>query len=152
MEPLIHLDYFLDKALLLKEADKAKISAAGYTDSRYPNLRLDNWLIGRYNSQDIQKIINDFDVEGRPRFYWLKPYAVIPTHVDNETKCSINIILTDEAAPVTINNKDYNYNTALLNTTLPHSVKNNQHERIMLKISIFNETFEELAARIKFKR
>lgn len=151
MEPLIHLNYSVDKARLLEEALHAKANAVGYTDPRYPGEQHDGWLIGHHMSEYVQQIMNDLEVDGKPRFYWLMPNETIPKHVDNGTKCSINIVLTDYAAPITIEDKDYEYSTVLLNTQIPHSVTNNNHERIMLKISIFDETYEQLAKRIKYK-
>jgi hypothetical protein len=151
MEPLIHLSYKVDKQKLLQEAEKVKSSAQGYTDSRYPDMKLDGWLICRHTSEYIEQIMKDLEVEGRPRFYWLMPNEIIPEHVDNGTLCSINFVLTENASPITFNDTDYCYETILLNTTLPHSVHNNEYERIMLKISIFNETYEDLAKRIKYK-
>jgi hypothetical protein len=96
--------------------------------------------------------MNDFGVEGKPRYYWMKPHAIIPEHVDNGTQCSLNFVLTENASPITIGGIDYYYDSILLNTTIPHSVTNNSSERIMLKISIFNESYEELAKRIKYKK
>jgi hypothetical protein len=151
MEPLIHLNYKVDKKALLAEALANQNNAVAYTDNRYPDMKLDDWLIGHYNSQSIVKIMNDLEVTGKPRFYYLQPNAIIPEHKDNGTKCSINIILTEHAAPITFGDKDYYYDTILLNTTLPHSVTNNEHERIMLKISIFDESYESVAARIKYR-
>ena len=147
-EPLIHLNYQVDKQLLLKQAEEVKSQAKGYTDSRYPGLCIDDWLIAYHTSDYIESIMRDFDVEGKPRFFWLKPHAVIPEHVDNGTLCSLNFILTDNASPITFGNKDYFYESILLNTTLPHSVRNNEYERIMFKISIFNKTFEQVASKI----
>lgn len=151
MEPLIHLNYNIDTDQLLNEASVAQQNAKAHTDSRYPDIVFDEWLIGHHTSPYIEKIMADLEIDGRPRFYWLKPHAVIPEHVDNGTQCSINIVLTDNAAPIIFGDKEYVYRTVLLNTTVPHSVKNNEHERIMLKISIFDETYEQLAKRIKFK-
>jgi hypothetical protein len=74
---------------------------------------------------------------------------VIPEHVDNGTLCGLNFILTDNASPITFGDKDYLYEAALVDTTVPHSVKNNNHERVMFKISIFNKRFEEVAEQIK---
>ena len=151
MSPLLHLDYQVDKKQLLDEAANCKFKARSYTDPRYPGQQLDEWLIGHHTSEYVDQIIQDFEIEAKPRFYWLMPHAVIPEHTDNGTLCSINIVLTDHAAPITINDQEYFYQTALLNTTVPHSVVNNENERIMLKLSVFNETFEQLAARIKYK-
>jgi hypothetical protein len=150
-EPLVHLNYPIDLNRILESAARAKIESKPYTDSRYPELLLDQWHIGKYTDEYIESIISDFEVEGRPRFYWLEPYATIPEHVDNETQCSINLIITDDPAPITINGTDFVYRQALLDTTVPHSVVNSDKQRIMLKISIFNETFDQLSQRIKYK-
>lgn len=149
MGPIIHLNYHVDKQRLLEEAANTKKDAVGYTDSRYPDLKLDDWLINHHESDYTNQIKKDFGIEGKPRFYWLQPYAVIPEHVDNGTLCGLNFILTDHASPITFGNRDYFYEAVLVDTTIPHSVKNNEHERIMLKISIFNETFEQVAEKIK---
>lgn len=149
MTPILHLNYKIDKDLLLQEASSVKYNATGYTDSRYPDLKMNDWLVGHYSSDYTKKIMKDLGIEGKPRFYWLQPYAVIPEHIDNETLCGINFILTDQASPITFGNIDYYYESILIDTTLPHSVKNNEHERIMLKISIFNESFIQVASKIK---
>jgi hypothetical protein len=149
--PLTLLDYPLDTVALLQSAVNAKLCAEPYTDSRYPGQRKEDWYIGRYTDEHIDKIMRDFEVDGSPRFYWLEPFADIPQHVDNGTQCSINLIITENPAPITVEGIDYTYQQALLNTTLPHSVTNGDTERIMLKISIFDETYESLSARIKYK-
>lgn len=148
MEPVLHLNYQIDREKLLIDANKVKHLAAGYSDSRYPDLKLDDWLVCHYSSEYADRIMADFGVIGRPRFYWLRPYAVIPEHVDNGTLCGLNFILTDHASPITFGDKDYHYQSILVNTTLPHSVTNNEYERVMFKISIFDETFEQVAQKI----
>jgi hypothetical protein len=149
MGPILHLNYKIDKPRLLNEALSVKHNATGYTDSRYPDLKMNDWLVGYHSSEYVEKIMNDFGVTGKPRFYWLQPHAVIPEHIDNGTLCGLNFILTDHASPITFSGVDYFYEAILVDTTKPHSVKNNDHERIMFKISIFNETFEQVADRIK---
>lgn len=149
MRPILHLNYKIDKQRLLDEAAITKHTAVGYTDSRYPDLKMHDWLVGHHTSNYVKKIMLDFEVVGKPRFYWLKPYAVIPEHVDNGTLCGLNFILTDQASPISFGDHRYFYESILVNTTLPHSVVNNEHERIMFKISIFDETFEQVADRIK---
>jgi len=150
-EYLTLLNYPLDTRVLLESAAIAKLQSEPYKDSRYPELRLDRWHIGHYTDEHIERVMADFEVEGRPRFYWLEPFAEIPEHVDNGTQCSINLILTDTPAPITIEDIEYVYQQALLNTTVPHAVFNGPNERIMLKISIFDETYEQLVTRIKYK-
>lgn len=149
MVPLFHINYKVDKTKLLAEALIVKKSAKGYTDSRYPDLKINDWLIGHSQSAYSYEVMRDLNVEGRPRFYWLRPNAVIPEHVDNGTLCGINFILTNGASPISFSDRDYYYEAALIDTTVPHRVKNNENERIMFKISIFNETFEQVAEKIK---
>jgi hypothetical protein len=149
MNPVLHLNYKIDKQRLLDEAASIKHAAVGYTDSRYPNLSMDDWLVSHHTSEYVNKIMSDFKVIGKPRFYWLQPNAVIPEHVDNGTLCGLNFILTNQASPISFGEQHYFYESILVNTTLPHSVINNEHERIMFKISIFDETFEQVADRIK---
>jgi hypothetical protein len=149
MKPLIHLNYTVDKQRLLYEADLIKNTAVAYTDSRYPELQLNDWLIGHCSTPYIDKIMEDFDIKGKPRFYYLQPHAVIPEHVDNGTLCSLNFVLTENASPIMFGDAEYFYEAVLLDTTVPHKVINNQHERIMLKISIFDYTFQEVYSKIK---
>jgi hypothetical protein len=149
MESILHLNYKIDKEILLAESVDARKNAIPYTDSRYPNLKLNDWLVSYHTSDYVESVMKDFGISGKPRFYWLQPYAVIPEHVDNGTLCGLNFILTDNASPITFGDKDYLYEAALVDTTVPHSVKNNNHERVMFKISIFNKRFEEVAEQIK---
>lgn len=151
MSPIILLNYPLDKTLLIREAEIFKELAESYTDPRYPGKELDNWLIYRHSSDYSKKIMDDFEIEGKARFYWLSANTVLPEHVDNNTTCSINFVLSDDAAPVNIQGKDYFYKQALLNTTIPHSVRNGNAERILFKISIFDKSFKDIASRIKYK-
>lgn len=151
--PLIHLDYTLDFDALIREAQNAKKNAKAYGDDpRIPGESLDNWLISRHTCEYIEQIMRDFEVNGRPRFYWLEPNAFLLKHTDHNTTCSINFVLSDDIAPVTIEDQDYYYTQALLNTTKMHSVQNGPKERLILKISIFDESFDSLAERIKYKK
>lgn len=150
MLPLVHLNYPLNVELLLQQASEARLLSKPYTDNRYPDLKLDDWHIGHYSSEYIEQIMSDFGVVGKPRFYWLEPFAEIPEHVDNGTLCSLNFILSPDPAPIVIEGIEYTYRYVLLNTAVRHSVSNGPTERVMLKISIFNETFEDLAKRIPY--
>jgi len=152
MQPLLHLKYELKKDLILKETEKAKQLAKYHTDSRYPLRVFTEWKVSMYNGEYIKEIMKDFDVIGTPRFYWLKPNAIISTHTDNTTKCSLNFLLSETNTAITINGKDYFYKNALLDTTQPHSVKNGNKERLLFKISIENENFETVAKKIIEKK
>jgi hypothetical protein len=150
MKPITHLNYPINKDRLLVLADSIKNVASPYTDPRYPDAVLDTWLILKYNDDYIEQIMDDFGVKGSPRFYWQEPNSVLPMHVDNNTTCSINFVLTDDPAPVTVEDVDYVYEQAVLDTTKLHGVNTNDEERILLKISIFDESYEDLVKRIPF--
>ena len=149
MDPILHLTYKIDKQQLLKEALAVKDLAKSYTDSRYPGVTLDDWLICHHSSSYTEQIIKDFSVVGKSRFYWLNPFGTVPEHVDNGTQCSLNFILTDNPSPITYSGVEYFYESALIDTSIPHSVTNKEHERIIFKISIFNESFQQVAEKIK---
>lgn len=149
MNPVTHLNYPLNKDKLLVVADSVKDIARPYTDPRYEK-SLDTWLILRYSNDYIEQIMKDFDVEGKPRFYWQEPNSVLPMHVDHNTTCSINFVITDDPAPVTVGDVDYVYKQCVLDTTKLHGVTTGDEERIILKISIFNESYEDLIKRIPY--
>lgn len=152
MEPLTHLSFRYNNKKLLDIAKLAKVESSNYADPRYPDHSFNNWQITHYIDDYITSIMRKLEVEGKPRFYYLAPNSILPTHVDRNTTCSINFVLSKDPAPVTILGKNYFYKCGLLNTTIPHSVTNNNTERVLFKISIFNESYESLANRIKYKK
>jgi hypothetical protein len=152
MQPLLHLKYELKKDLILNESEEAKKLSTFHTDGRYPNKVFTDWKVSIYSGSYIKEIMKDFEIVGTPRFYWLKPNSYINTHTDNTTKCSLNFLLSENNTAIIINNKNYFYKNALLDTTQPHSVINGNSERLLFKISIDNESFEQVANRIIEKK
>ena len=151
MSPVTLLDYPLDRERLLASAVRARASAQSYQDWR-SNTPMDFWKIAQYNDEYIDQIQNDLGVTGKPRFYWAAANSIIPTHIDYNTKCAVNFVLSENLAPVTFRGKDYHYTQAVLNTSQPHSVVNGPEERVLFKISVFEESYEELVARIPFRK
>jgi len=148
VKPLYHLNYPLDIDLFLLKAELYKRQGEAYYDPRYKK-RLDSWLQYRVeNDPDVNKVMDDFGLNGKPRFYWLEANTVLPEHVDHNTTCSLNFILSEDPAPVTIGGNDYVYSQCLLNTTIPHSVTNNGPERILLKISLFDVSYQDVISMI----
>lgn len=150
MNHLTHINYTLNYDILKQEANEARKKSKPYNhdgaDKRF-NTVLKEWHISRHTSDYIESIMNDFKIKGKPRFYWLEPFFELPEHIDYGTTCSLNFVLSDDPAPVTILGKDYLYKQALLNTTVLHSVKNGAKERVLFKISIFDETYDEVVKR-----
>ncbi len=95
-----------------------------------------------------KQFAKDYDIPGKVdgRFYRLKANTILPWHVDSGTKCSVNFLLSGKTAPVIFRSGMYHYKQALLNTTAEHSVKNGPEDRILFKISIFEKSFEDVAA------
>jgi hypothetical protein len=120
--------------------------------AQYGDWSKDVWKVSRMELEEYpQKLIELFDVNAKPRFYTLRPNAVLPFHVDNDTTCAINFILSDEPAPVTFqeSGNTHYYKTAVLNTSLWHGVWNGPKERLLFKLSIFDEPFENVIKKVK---
>ena len=66
-------------------------------------------------------------------------------------QCSINVLVSDNPAPVFIGGKNYMYKNCVLNVKEPHGVFMNDENRILFKISIFDYTFEEVKQKINTK-
>ena len=72
-------------------------------------------------------------------------------HSDINTKCCINIILSKDSAPIVFEDiGEVTYKCALLNITKRHMVPAFHLERLLLKFSIFDKTYEE--ARLSLKK
>lgn len=145
------LDYPINNEWWLDYANELRSKAVPYSDTRY-ELSVDHWLT--YvpdHCPEIDKIKKDFNIEAKSRFYWLLPNSKIPEHVDNGTLCSLNFIFSENAAPINIEGKEYFYKQALLDTSKPHSVNNGKEERVMFKLSIHDQSYEQLLSKIPYK-
>lgn len=83
-----------------------------------------------------------------PRYYKQEAGSSLAAHRDHNTKAAINIMLTG-SGPITWDEAiDEYYDAAVLNVTQMHSVTSND-DRIFLKLSIFDKTYEEVLEAIK---
>ena len=76
-----------------------------------------------------------------------KQYAntSVHMHVDPATECSVNIVLSDDYAPVIF--EDYgeiHYECALFNTSLNHAVPKYSEERLLLKFSFLDTSYDKV--------
>jgi len=95
--------------------------------------RLTDLIKYRFKSNDV-----------RPRFYKQQANTSVPMHRDMNTKCSINIILSDKYSPVVFEEGGgINYKCALLNLRKRHSVPAFEEERLLIKFSIFDVSYED---------
>lgn len=87
-----------------------------------------------------------YSIECFPRYYILKEGFVLDIHKDAGTQASFNYLLSEENDPIVyrINGKDIeiSYKKGLLNLQELHSVPPTRNERILLKLSIYDYTFE----------
>lgn len=125
----------------------------GKKSSTWYTIRLKD-MTSEYCIQLANNIKKEYNIKGRtdPRFYRLKANSPLPWHRDRATQCSINVILSDTCAPVLFrtNNEifEYKYTVALLNTQIEHSVPSFDEDRLLFKISIFDEDFDSVAYKI----
>ena len=148
MNSIYKFDFELNEDILLLEYDRVKHLAEDYID---PRGQVEDWKMIKCNFHYAKYLIKYFMLgEVRPRFYFLKKDTVIPEHIDDGTKCSINFLLNSKnPAPVTIEGVEYYYKNCLLNTQKIHSVKNDTEDRLLFKLSIFDDDFETVKEKIQ---
>lgn len=95
-------------------------------------------------SKIIQDILELKDV--RPRFYIQHTGMTIPMHKDRGTQCSFNFIL-EGTSPITFEYGEEYYQKAILNTQSMHAVYNTIDDRVLYKISIFDQSYDEVVKR-----
>ena len=148
MKPLIHLNYTINKDILLLESDRARKSAKPWHHKNEVTAG-PNWLVSYYTSEYIENIMKDLNIKGSPRFFFQQPHFHLKPHKDYGTQCAVNIILNG-TTPINIEGKEYVYSQALINVQREHSIKTDNEERIMLKFSIKDRSFEEVLKDINY--
>lgn len=148
---LIHTDYPIDIEQTLKDAEAASEIKEVYTDDRYENKPVHGWDIARFTTPNIEKIVSDFGFEKvKTSFYWQGPNVLLPPHVDYGSTVTLNFVLTDDPAPITIDGVEYYYKQGLINSGIKHWVQNGPDPRLILKITVYDKTFEEVAKNLKW--
>lgn len=150
---LIHTDYPIDIEQTLKDAEVASEIKEVYTDDRYENKPVHGWDIARFTTPNIEKIVNDFGFEKvKTSFYWQGPNVLLPPHVDYGSTVTLNFVLTEDPAPITIDGVEYYYKQGLINSGIKHWVQNGPDPRLILKITVYEKTFEEVAENLKWRK
>ena len=153
-EYIKNIEIIIDEKLLLSQA-LDELDYKIYVDP-ITGKEISGWKIKRVNDGYGHQIAESFKIhfdikDCRPRFYLQEPYSVIPFHVDRGTLCSLNILLSDNLTPITFENEDVYYKSALLNTQKLHAVRTGSERRILYKISIFDKTYQELRDVLPYK-
>lgn len=146
------------KEELLQEYLALKDNATEYlfkTDSiQWPSHS--NYYILSNNIPVAQKVADVFtktyDIKCYPRYYILKPGFVLDRHKDDGTQAAFNYLLSDANDPIiySIAGEEYEimYSKGLLNLQQYHRVPQSSNERILLKLSIYDYSFEECKRKI----
>ena len=132
-----------DLRLLEEKYESVEDQFVTYED---PRGKHDGFMLNRVPDFDYaNKICKDLGIESNPRFYTLDPHTYLVPHKDYGTSCSINILLYGQQdAPINVEGSEYTYNACVLNVQKEHSVRNGPLKRILFKLSIFNQTYEEV--------
>lgn len=152
---LFEIDYTFKRHKLLLELEYYLSESTAYKDPRYSEL--DNFRLVKGDhlkiaKEETNRFLDYYNIqEGSGRYYTLEPNSILPMHVDYNTTCSVNTILNDNTASIQIENNEYVYSTAILNTQALHGVNNNDKLRCLFKISFFDLSFEELVQIVRNK-
>lgn len=150
---LYRFELIFDKNKLTEQA----LDVNGYKTFEDPankGIFLDFWQIKKVNSgyaQDIAEyFMNLLSVSDiRPRFYVQKAGSSLGWHIDRDTLCSINIVLTGDSDPISFKYGVEYYTVALLNTQKEHAVLNTVTDRVLFKMSIFDKCYDDVKEILK---
>lgn len=104
----------------------------------------------RYVKELEDFFTNLFDAEIVTNFIRQDANTHVPMHSDSGTICSVNILLEEDSAPITFEDiGDVYYRCAFVNVGgKRHMVKSWPEERVLLKYSIKNRSYEECLRKI----
>lgn len=157
MKPIFEFDYKFNKYAMLSEIDRFKGECKAYEDPRHPpiyNFKLIKSDKLKVAQKETNKFLDFYQIKnkGSGRYYILDKNTDLGMHTDHNTICSINAILNSNTAPITIEDQDYHYSVAVLDTQKMHGVKNNNSERYLFKISFFDLEYKELVEIVSHRK
>jgi hypothetical protein len=146
---LVHLDYDFDIEYL-------KVMANHYENLAEPweggnNFKTEFWKIYRLSKDTyINEIMEDLNINAHPRFVYQSANTYLSPHIDFDSKCCVNILLSDDPAPINIEDIDYEYSAALINIERVHSVRTDDQKRVFLKLSVKDKDFDQVLKEIRY--
>lgn len=144
-------DFDFDKQKLLQQYKKNLQNSKNFNDNGLPVSVPKLQLQEDFEFNYAQELMDFFEITGEAKYYTVKKDCDFDLHVDTLPQCSINVLVSDNPAPVFIGGKNYMYKNCVLNVKEPHGVFMNDETRILFKISIFDYTFEEVKQKINTK-
>lgn len=98
--------------------------------------------------KEAGRFVHHFGIEDEyiALFLWMDKGFYLPWHVDDIKGCqsNINYLMSPNPAPVEFRDGEYNYRLAALDVMRDHQVKNQDEERILMRISFKNLQYGEL--------
>tara|TARA_B110000285_G_C15022105_1_gene562154 strand:- start:230 stop:751 length:522 start_codon:yes stop_codon:yes gene_type:complete len=100
---------------------------------------------GKEINRIVEYFKNILNCEIKPVYTIQRKNTELPMHRDSEVMlASINILLEDNYIPITFEDiGEVNYKIALINISKYHMVKSQDIDRELLKLCIFNKSFNE---------
>ena len=110
--------------------------------------RVEGYTFAHINYPELLPIAKShfgINIQGKynMKFVYIAPNTKIGWHKDWGTKCAFNWIINDNSAKIHFRNGNFKYKSAILNTQAEHMVQNNDKERILFKISLFDTSYED---------
>ena len=75
----------------------------------------------------------------------------LPKHRDWDIITAVNILLSDDIAPITFDYGDEYYKSALIDVSQTHSVKAHTEDRLLIKYAWHTKTFSDIKEELKNK-
>jgi len=147
-EYIFGFDFKFDKQKLLEQYQKNLIESKNFNDNGLPISVPKLQLQEGFEFDYAKELMDFFEIDGEAKYYTLKKDCEFDLHVDTLPKCSVNVLVSENPAPVFIGGKNYLYHNCVLNVKKPHGVFKNTEDRILFKISIFNNTYEEVRQKV----
>jgi hypothetical protein len=146
---ILVFDFDFDKQCLLDYWNEHKQHSMPYTDKRFGKYAMNNWrIVTNIELAYADTLARHFNINAVPKFYILHANTTLLPHIDQDTTCSINFLLSGNPAPVNFGKNEYYYTTALLNTSIKHSVDNSTEDRILFKLSVKDESYNDVKQKI----
>lgn len=148
---LAHLDFLFDRNKLLEEFDSAELELYRPNKSRGESwfCTQEDWATRTLNGEfpEVERLRlwleRKFEVPIVAKFFKLREGGAIPPHVDHGHRCAVNIVLSDEAAPIKYRDgTEEVYECALVNVAIRHEVPVGP-ERKMIKFQLGRLFFDE---------
>jgi|TARA_R110001592_G_scaffold234837_1_gene492639 hypothetical protein len=109
--------------------------------------RIEGYKYAIIDYPELQELVGRFAlaIKGRwnMKFVYIAPNTTIGWHKDWGTKCAFNWVINGNNAAIKYRDRPYAYSSAIINTQEEHMVKNNDRERILFKIALFDKSYEE---------